>query len=189
MIEVITPPAMLPITLEEAKLHLRVDTTEEDEYILSLIIGALNFVETQTGRQLITASFRYTTDVAPADAVINLPRVPLASVESVTYVNCDGTEEVISESDYRVAKGDHPKVTIPSRRYCRAEYFKRDDQYRIEFTAGYGFAEDVPESLKIAMRLLIGEFYSNREASTPANVRELPIGVDRILAQYQLAVV
>ena len=52
-LQLVTPPAGVPISLAEAKLHLRVDGGDDDPLICSLISAARQAAETITGRQLI----------------------------------------------------------------------------------------------------------------------------------------
>ena len=50
---------------------------------------------------------------------------------------------------------------------------------------GYGYREDVPETLKVCAKLLIGEWYLNRELSTSPQHFECPLGIARLLAPYR----
>lgn len=73
-LRVVEPPAVEPVTLLEAKLHLRVDTTEDDLYIKRLIEAAREYVEVATDRSLIVRRLRATSDRFPA--VFELPKPP-----------------------------------------------------------------------------------------------------------------
>ena len=57
-LQIVTPPANEPVSLLEAKQHLRVDGDDDDLLIGSLIAAARQAAETQTGRQLITARWK-----------------------------------------------------------------------------------------------------------------------------------
>ena len=52
----LTPPAAEPLTLAEAKLHLRVDAdiTDDDSLITALIVTARQQAEHRTGRSLVS---------------------------------------------------------------------------------------------------------------------------------------
>ncbi len=53
-LSIVTPPEIEPVSLEEAKLYLRVDTGDENELITSLIKAARIMVEKETHRALNT---------------------------------------------------------------------------------------------------------------------------------------
>ena len=53
-LQLVTPPAEEPVSLAEARLHLRVDFTDDDALITSLIAAARQAAETLTGRQFVT---------------------------------------------------------------------------------------------------------------------------------------
>ncbi|WP_319519906.1 head-tail connector protein [uncultured Martelella sp.] len=46
-------------------------------------------------------------------------------------------------------------------------------------------ADPLPEPLDLAVLLLVGHFYTNREASSAEALRRTPFGVDRLIAPYR----
>jgi uncharacterized phiE125 gp8 family phage protein len=85
-LKLVTPPAIEPVTLAEAKAHLRLDTESDDGYVPALITAARERVELFLRRALITQVFECTVDDFPAhDRAIDLPRPPLQSVEWIKY--------------------------------------------------------------------------------------------------------
>lgn len=64
-LELVTPPAAEPVTLADAKTHMRVDTTLDDAYITLLITAARQFVENWTRRALIYQTWRLVFDHWP----------------------------------------------------------------------------------------------------------------------------
>src|SRR3954462_13141 len=97
-------PATEPLTLAEAKLHLREnDTTSQDGLIADLARAARQFVENETGRSLITQQWRLTLARFPAfGECIRLGRPPLISVESLKYYDSSGALQTLSPSAYYV---------------------------------------------------------------------------------------
>src|SRR5690242_18545156 len=98
-IKVITPPTSEPITLEEAKLHLRVDGVDDDTLITMLITAAREEVERLSFHALMTQTLELILDVWPYDksvfpgwpyGKIKIPRPPLQSVTSLTYKDSTG---------------------------------------------------------------------------------------------------
>lgn len=183
-LNLITPPAYYPLTVDEAKEHLRVTTTDEDSYIQSLIVMATEFVQNQTGRQLITATYELTfTEMNLCNNWVKIPKGKLQSIDSIKYIDAVGAEQTFSTSNYYVVGNDCGSVYFLSFPPYKAN---TPDAVKIRFTCGYGNGEDIPEVLKVGMKLLIGQFYKNREATSLNTVVELPIGLDRLISQYSL---
>ena len=132
-----------PVTLAEAKLHLRgVDDTAEDALITALISAARETCEDRIEGTIPVTGWRLTLDAFP-DA-IKLPRGPVASVESVKYLDAAGGYIVPAYGkSWPDTRGQINAVTV-------------------EYTAGSAAA---PHALKAWMLLAIGEMFANREAS------------------------
>ena len=87
-----TPPAIEPVTLEELKDHLRVDSVDEDALLTGLLAAAREWCEGFQNRAYITQTLQLWLDEWPAGNAIVLPRPPLQSVASVKYYGTDDTE-------------------------------------------------------------------------------------------------
>jgi uncharacterized phiE125 gp8 family phage protein len=87
----VTPPANLPITLAEAKDHLRIESTftNDNAYIRSLIFVAMDQVESVLRRKLITQTWKAFYDCWPTKW--ELPYGQLQSVTHVKYTDSGGT--------------------------------------------------------------------------------------------------
>ena len=71
--QLMTPPAGEPISLAEAKLHLRVDFDDDDSLIQVLISAARQAAETLTNRQFVTARWRMVLDSFPGPSLMGVP--------------------------------------------------------------------------------------------------------------------
>lgn len=181
----ITPPASEPITLAKAKSHLRVTFTDDDDDITAWIRAARAKFEHETGRQLITAGFRFTFDDFPrGGGPIYLPKAPLQQIDSFTYLDLSGdVVEMVEGVDYLVDSAREPgQLYLPSGVYWPLE-LRQANAIEIEFTAGYGDdPEDVDPLAIAALRLLIGKCYEHREdIITGTSVSELPDGASSIM--------
>lgn len=157
-----TAPTEEPITLVEAKLHLRVSLYDDDNLITGLIKAARAYAETVTRRQFVNATYQYKLDAWP-NGDIRLPRPPLSSVTSITYVDVNGDVQTAGSSLYDVDTDTEPgRISLA---YDQIWPTARDQNNTILITyvAGYGAASAVPESLKQAIKLLVGHWYENRE--------------------------
>lgn len=158
-------PAIEPVTAANVKLYARVAHSVEDTLIDSWIKAAREEAENYQHRAYIEQAYIMTYDAFPGD-VIEFPRPPLISVDSVKYYDTDDTENDFGSSNYivdtnseigRLALNDGVSWPTVSLRPINALI--------IGFTAGYGDeAADVPDSVKHAIYLYCTHVYENREA-------------------------
>src|SRR3990172_9406936 len=99
----VTAPATEPVTRTEAKVHLRIESavTADDTLIDRLIIVARQLGEAHTGRAFITQTWDLKLDAFPAGR-IRLPKAPLSSISSVTYLDTNGASQTWDSGDYLV---------------------------------------------------------------------------------------
>jgi uncharacterized phiE125 gp8 family phage protein len=178
----ITAPATEPVTLAEAKLHLRVDASDEDDLITSLISVARHECENRTGRALITQTWELTQECF--EDAMELPHPPLQAVSSVKYLDEDEVEQTLATTVYRVDGYAEPARVIRTYGETWPDVaLDYPSAVRIRYVAGYGDdAADVPPPLKQWMLLHIGHWYANREVSTG---RLLPM-LDGLLDPYRV---
>lgn len=77
----ISPPPVEPVTLAEMKQALRVDTadTSQDSFILDLVMQARSFVERETKRQLVAATWQLLLDFFPGYIDLKLAGAKVSS--------------------------------------------------------------------------------------------------------------
>jgi len=181
----VTLPATEPVTLVEAKLYTKVDTSADDDLLTSLITAARQYAEQYTLRAFINQTWQLTLDYDEFcldSRFINLPRGNIQSITSFTYYNTDNTSAVFANTNYRLSDNrlvlnDSADWPVFSRLY---------NAVTIEYVAGYGTAADkVPRSIKQAMLMLIDHYYINRNAAT-SSVNQMPFGVTALLQPFRL---
>lgn len=184
-------PATEPLSTAEAKSHLRVDISDDDTLIDSYVKAARLLVERAVNRQLITATYRLKMDdfddprYAVDSRSIVIPRAPLQSVSSIQYLDTDGSTQTLASSKYTVYTDSLPgRIVLNQSEVWPAVQQQTWNTVTITFVAGYGnAASDVPETLRSAIRLLVGHFYENREAAVVGmSAKELPLSVKSLLA-------
>ena len=182
--KVTTEPTVEPITIAEAKVHLRVDHTDEDSLITILIQAARETVEQRTGRSLITQSRTIKLDRFPYLNCIYIPYSPLISITSIKYYDTTDTEQTLSNTLYWVdSNSGIPRVIIKD---TWPGIYDRPNAVEIIYSAGYGASgSNVPKPLKQAMYLILGHLYENREQV--GDIRhELPFGAEVLMSPYVL---
>ena len=110
----LTPSAALPLSLVEAKKHLRVDTSDDDAAVTAQLFAAVNSVESHIWRKLIVATLQLTLRKFPVvNNRILLPVPPLVSVDSITYTDDDDTLQTLATSAYNVVSYEDPGSIEP----------------------------------------------------------------------------
>lgn len=176
-------PADTPVSLAEAKAHLRVEHSDDDEMILTLIEAATGHLDGWSGilgRALVTQTWRQ--DFGSFGCGLRLALAPVASVSSVTYYDGANASQTLADTVYSKfvdARGPYlglaPDQSWPGT-------FSRPDAVRVTYVCGVA-AADVPARIKVVIKLLVGHWYENREAVVPgASPSELPMAVTALLA-------
>jgi len=155
-------PTLEPVSLSEVKAHLRIDSTDEDSLISALIVAARTQVEIFTKRPLVTQThtsfFNYL--ISGTELSVNLQ-----SINSVKYLDIAGIQQTLAPSEY-TADIHKPVGAICATYDATWPTIRVDiDSVEIEFICGYGEPSDVPQAIKQAMFLLIGDMFEVREAS------------------------
>lgn len=184
----VTPPDGEPLVPQEAIDHLRLEaSTSEDALLAAWVTAAREVVEHRTQRSLLTQTWELTLEGFPCGRVIHLPRPPLKSVTSITYVDTAGASQTLATSAYQV---DTTGIVGRIRPAYATPWPPTRCQFNavtIRFVAGYGDPAAVPAALKAAMQLLLANWYENREAVITGTIAtQLPLGVEALLDPYQV---
>lgn len=173
---VITAPVLEPVTLSEAKLHLRVDTTTDDTLITALIAAARETIEERVGMALLTQTRDAYAPAFPAETVLTLPYGPLQSVTGVYYTETD------SSSELTFAAASYLSQTWRNAIVLKSGYaWPTDATMRVRYVCGYTSAGLIPQRLRQALLLLVGHWYENREATQTGALKEIPWAVEALI--------
>lgn len=180
----ITGPAE-PITLADAKLHLRgVDHADEDTLITSLITAAREAAEHELGRPLASQEWQITLDAFPAAELALGPDV--ASIASIQYLDATGALQTLAEPAYVLDNADPDRAfVLPAAGTSWPATADTANAVRVRFVCGL---TPVPETVRAWMLLRIGTLYTHRAdiaAGTP--LAALPGNfADRLLDRYRI---
>ncbi|WP_072392092.1 head-tail connector protein [Hyphomicrobium sp. CS1GBMeth3] len=156
-------PAEEPVTVAEAKAHLRIDGAAEDILIASLIVTSRLHVEAALGFALITQGWRLTLDTWPEGGEVLFPLRPIRSVTSVTIRDESGSSVTVSSSSY-LLDGQALRPRLVSRDGTWPKPGQRANGIEIAFEAGIGDeAEDIPQPIRHAILLLVAHWYEHRD--------------------------
>lgn len=189
----VSPPAVEPITLAEAKLHLKVEHDAEDSLISALIVSARMTAEHETGRKLITQTWEAVFDDFPpyGEAFrLHTAMVPAQSISQVAYLNDAGVATVFAAENYALDAVNLPGFIFPMQGVAwPSDVADTANAVQIRVTCGYWSADDVPQPIKQWMLLQIGAMKERRSALHDGKVEAIPDRfVDRLLDPYRVYV-
>lgn len=196
--------ALEPITLAEAKTHLRVEIAEDDALIATLVSAARLRAQTLLRQTLLTTTYDYFLDYFPGGsggyfnrsirsqgpgpnwlpngaAGIILPMGPLVSVVSLQYYDSSGTLTTFDPSAYLVSSGVGSRIQpLVGRMWpvLRPQY----DGVVVRYVAGNATADKVTPNVKVAIKFMIGHWYEHREEVSDLQTYPVPSAVDALLS-------
>jgi uncharacterized phiE125 gp8 family phage protein len=179
-------PETEPVTLADAKAHLRIDADDEDALIAQLITAARMFIERMLGQALVTQSWSYFLDYWPRGGCIALPLAPVQAVDAVKVHDAAGGAVTLETSAYAV-----DTLSVPARLVLRgatpSSTTRELNAFEVAFTAGYGDeAEDVPAPIAQALLLLVAHWFERREPVVLDGApQEVPGTVAGLLLPYR----
>ena len=204
-LSLVTAPSEEPLTLAEAKLHCRVDISDDDALITRLIVAVRRNAEARIRRSLVTQTWDLYLDdwpgkiqltnlpdragltmLAPTEDAtdggfsVEIPKPPLQSVTYVKYYDMGGTLVTMDSSLYTVSPGSPGRVMLAPSQIWPQVQTRRADAVNIRFVSGFGAASAVWEDIKCGMLLHIGTLYKHRESVTEGSVNKVPDAVDTL---------
>jgi len=200
----VTPPAVEPITTDEAVNYMRLDApgTADSAFITGLIKTARKYCENLQHRAYITQTWEMSlcefpcayndrlNNVRKSD-VIEIPLGNLQTVESVKYTDSANVVHTLTaNTDYIVStRGILGRISPPYSGIWPTSELAPLDSIVIRFTCGYGLTSAmVPETAKQAMYMLISYWYDNRTAADTSVPREIEFAVKALLMMDRIAV-
>lgn len=97
----LTAPASEPVSLAEAKENMRVDVSDEDSLITSLISVARDKAEKYCNRYFADATAALIFESLPTgETPLDIPVPDVQSVDAVTYIDDTGAPQVVSNTTF-----------------------------------------------------------------------------------------
>jgi uncharacterized phiE125 gp8 family phage protein len=193
-------PAVEPITLDQAKAHLRLRTADQDARVTAAIAAARDAVERITERALLTQTWARRLDAEELraydrwhgsgvlDAAIELPRPPVQAILGVTFAAPGVAPVAVDAAAYELDADSEPgRLVWAAGAYGTAygAFAGRPAALRIVTRNGYGdAAAAVPAGLVQCVYQIMATYFLHREEGivlpaaqaleqTPATVREI----------------
>lgn len=146
--QLITPNAVLEVSLIDAKAQLGIDGTDLDATVTAWIKGVVAYAEHQTGRVILNQTWRTILDTFP-DA-IRLPYSPCSSVTSVKYLDSAGVEQTLNALDYELSSENQAAYVVPAYGKTWPTTYDKINAVKVDAVFGYGaLITDVPSDYKL----------------------------------------
>lgn len=175
-------PTLEPLTLPEAKNHLRVLGGDEDATIRDFLKAARENFEDATGRALLTQTWEQVYDYFPN--IITLFRAPVQSVTKIDYIDSEGVLTLLAASEYVLDNHREPARIVEAFGVSWPVTRQTVNAVIVTFVAGYTTRALVPHTAKEAVRLKLSHYFEHREAVTMGGAPvELPQGWDALVAK------
>lgn len=170
----LTQPAVEPVSLEDARKHLRATESAEDLLIESLISAARDYAEQYCNRIFASASFILQLD--GFQSTINLP-IDTTAVISISYLDSDDDQQTIGSGSFRF---DPLRSTLKP-----VSSWPSGSSVRIQLVAGPDPSDSppafAPPSVISAIKLVMADLFENREAAIVGVTRVDNPAVERLL--------
>ena len=192
-LQLVTPPTIQPVTVDELKTHCVIDHSLDDDYLSDVLDTAREQVEADTGRALVEQTWQLLGSAFPAE--INVPKPPLVAVSSITYIDTDGEEQTLDAADYQVVTTTVGARIKPAAGACWPAV--QPGHYNgvvVEFVAGYVVADGettvgaIPHRARQALLILAADLAENREMHAPIALHELP-AYARLIAGLEVGLI
>lgn len=157
-------PASEPVTVAEAKAHMRVSHAADDTYIGNLLKVVTQDAEEYTSRRFVTQTWLQYHEEWPCGLEIQLKLGPVSAVNSVKYYDQDGQQQTFDGANYELegqALPPYLRLKDGAESWPTLQALK-PRAVEIEFVVGYGAAAAVPWKVKQALMIAAAELYWKR---------------------------
>lgn len=184
-------PPVEPLTLTEVKLDRGVEHTLHDDLLTALIRSAREYVENYCSLSLVTQTRELILDEFVT--WVEIPYGPVQSLSSVTYVDALGVTQTLASNQTALHAYRYPPIVtaayglyFPVTRY-------QENAVTLTYVAGFeplagsplDYTYNIPPGIKTAMKLMIGNWYENRESVSDRQMYEVPGAVSHLLGQHR----
>lgn len=181
-------PTEEPLSLDQIKLQLRLDHDIEDALLYLYLQAAREYVELATRRQLLSATYTLSLDDFPACGMLTIPRPPLQSVTSITYLTTATVTQTLATTVYGVDVSSQPGRVYLKQGQAWPSVYDQLNAITITYVAGWTTYAQVPNQLKMAILRLVGHFYEHREVAVEKALSLIPLGITNLLWSQRVEV-
>jgi uncharacterized phiE125 gp8 family phage protein len=186
--KIITAPSFEPVSVADVSEYLRLDDSPTDTALISALITAArqhleNYLNRYIAQQTVELALTGWKDKIELSS-------PVQSITSVKYLDVNGVEQTLASNQYILDNYSEPAVIYPAYNVTYPNLYDQENNVKIRYVVGFtsGGSPDtnpLPDPLKFAMMLIIGDLYSNREGGGEKAYQVNPT-VQNLLQFYRL---
>lgn len=173
------------VSLDDAKNHVSVHHDRDDTLIDGKIKAAIAYLDGPDGylgAAIAPQKWRWKTGAF--NDLMRFPLGPVLTIEAVSYLNDAGGTTTVDPADYYLF-GDSEGPYLRPVDAWPTDIRSRDDAVMIDFTAGRLI---IPENLKSAALILVGQLYMHREQDVDVRIFETSFGFHDLARPYRASV-
>lgn len=188
-----------PITLEEARAHLRLDATgsppthPDDAMIEGMVEAARDYIEDYTEQVWSARSFTQSLEAFP-NGPIELGLGPHIDLVSIAYLDESKVSQTIDLDNVVIDPYHDRALVYPAVDYAWPRTYPSPIAITITFIAGFGPTAEspiqnvhpVPKSVKQAALLILGHLYENREDTVEKALASIPLGALSLIQRHRI---
>ncbi|HEV7259720.1 MAG TPA: phage head-tail connector protein [Bosea sp. (in: a-proteobacteria)] len=180
----LTPPALEPVSLAEAKIFLRLDQSAEDDLLATLITAARLMVEAASGRLLVDQAWRVVIDRWPDGGEIRLPLSPVSAITAARVYDVLGTAQPVAPGALQLdTVADPPVIRLAGE---VPEIGRPRGAIEIDVVAGFApTAAAVPALLRQAVLRLAARWFEQRGDVVGRDAEALPAEIMTLVAPFR----
>lgn len=151
------------VNLNDVKSFLRVDevSSEEDALLLSLIRVAQTLIEQHTNLILASQTFKLYLPEFPVYP-LKFPVSKVSSISSITYYDENNVSQTLSSGIYELDNKRKINTLVLVDGESWPDTYKRANAITITYVAGHATATAIPDTLKHAIKVIVGNLYEKR---------------------------
>jgi uncharacterized phiE125 gp8 family phage protein len=187
--KVITAPTYEPISVADVAEYLRVDNVNADQSLISaLITAARQYLEQYLNRPIAMQTLEEALTGWANPIVLDSS---LQSVTTIKYLDVNGAEQTLAANQYLVDTYAEPAQITPAYNVTFPDLYAVPNNIKVRYVAGYTSGSSpntnpLPNPLRFAMMLVIGDLYANREAAVTGTTYTVNPTVQNLLQFYRL---
>lgn len=177
-------PASSPVSLDEVKGWLAIDSSDDDALLKLMIDAAVSMIDGPAAYGIALMQQDWQISYPDFQNPIITPGWPVKSVISVSHLDASGAIVTIPEAEYRVILDQEPVRILPPRGQFWPATLCEPGAVKVVYRLGESTAGEVDPQLRRAVLMLVAHSHAVREAAGEA-LHEVPYGVDQVINEYR----
>jgi uncharacterized phiE125 gp8 family phage protein len=179
---IISESVIEPISLEDAKQFLRIDGTDDDDLVYSMIKVARQMCENKTWLVINPSVIRMNFDKEEVTEYMRINKLPVREIDGVFYKDANGVQQTLLASKYEVDLYSNPVRIRILEMPNIGDYM---NAFSVEYKAGYSSGANVPKPIIQAMKMIMGHLNENRQdVVVGSSITKMPNGSEYLLEPY-----